>query len=101
MNPYVAKAPFIITSTDMKVIESGLKRLQGRGLAGPVSLKDGDEVFLEKVRNIRQYGAAVVVPLIDEQGLADSKQRQIEIGNRINQLLEVNNIPVDSIVYDL
>jgi 5-methyltetrahydrofolate--homocysteine methyltransferase len=101
MNPYVAKVPFIITSTSMNVIEAGLKRLQGRGLAGPVSLEDGDKEFLRKVRIIGQYGAVAIVPLADKQGQADTKQRKTDIENRINQLLEDNNIPIDSVVLDL
>jgi len=63
MNPYVAKVPFFINSTRFDVIEIGLKRLQGRCLAGPVSLEDGEAEFLRKTELIRRYGAAAVVTL--------------------------------------
>jgi 5-methyltetrahydrofolate--homocysteine methyltransferase len=61
MNPYAAKVPFFINSTDMNVIIAALKRLQGRCFAGPLSLKDGEAEFIKKAELIRLYGAAAVV----------------------------------------
>ena len=101
INPYVAKVPFMITSSNFDTLESGLKRLQGRGLAGPVSLKNGDAEFLHKIKTIRKYGAAALVALIDEHGHAETKERITQIKERIHQLLEKNNLPVDSIVYEM
>ena len=101
MNPYVAKAPFMITSTNFNILEAGLKRLQGKGLAGPVSLINGDEKFLKKIKIIRRYGAVAVVSLTDESGFAETEERITQIEERIHKLLEKNNLSVDSIVYDM
>jgi 5-methyltetrahydrofolate--homocysteine methyltransferase len=81
MNPYVSKVPFFINSTDMNVIISGLKRLQGRCFAGPLTLKDGEAEFIKKAELIRLYGAAAVVT---KQELSD--------------LLKKNGYPEDNIV---
>ena len=93
MNPYVARVPFFINSLCFNTIETGLKRLQGRGLAGPVNLKDGEEEFLRKVQLIWRYGAAAVVTLADEQGQSETDDRKIEIMQRIFQLLQKNGYP--------
>jgi 5-methyltetrahydrofolate--homocysteine methyltransferase len=61
MNPYVAKVPFYINSNDTKTLQTGLKRMQGKGLAGPVSLKEGEEKFLRDIELIKRYGAAAVI----------------------------------------
>jgi 5-methyltetrahydrofolate--homocysteine methyltransferase len=89
MNPYVAKAPFYINSADMKVIETGLKRLQGRCLAGPLSLKDGEAEFLRKAEIIRLYGAAVVVTARQDEA------------RKVYDLLQKNGYPIDNIVIDI
>ena len=99
MNPYVAKAPFFIYSSSLNVLETGLKRLQGRGLAGPVNLKDGEAEFIRKARLIRRYGAAAVVTLTDEQGQAETSERKIEMAKRIYQLLKENDYPAENIVF--
>ncbi|MCL2230370.1 MAG: homocysteine S-methyltransferase family protein [Treponema sp.] len=111
MNPYIAKAPFFINSPYMSILETGLKRLQGRCIAGPISLKDGEEKFLDNVRTIRSYGAVAVVLLIDERGndgeknvpevnSAETNARKIEIAGRIFELLKKNNYPVDNVIFD-
>ncbi|MCL2440243.1 MAG: homocysteine S-methyltransferase family protein [Treponema sp.] len=100
MNPYIAKAPFFINCPELSFLNTALKRLQGRCLAGCINLKDGDEEFLGKIRLIRNYGAAAVVQLIDEHGIAVSNERRIEIAKRIYQLLLDNNYPADNIVLD-
>jgi len=71
MNPYVSKVPFMINSTDLNVLQTGLKRLQGRGLAGPVNLKDGEEEFIKKVKLIERYGAAAFTTQADEKDTAE------------------------------
>jgi 5-methyltetrahydrofolate--homocysteine methyltransferase len=68
MNPYASKVPFYINSSDMNVIEAGLKRLQGRCFAGPLTLKDGEAEFFRKAELIRLYGAAAAVT---DQKLSD------------------------------
>jgi len=105
MNPYAAKAPFYINSSDFSIIETALKRLQGRCLAGPINLKDGDTEFLKKAQLIQHYGAAVVVQLMDEQGYAEnnnyeSNKRKKEIAQRVYKLLLKNYYPVDNIIFD-
>jgi 5-methyltetrahydrofolate--homocysteine methyltransferase len=99
MNPYVAKAPFLIYSLSLDVIEAGLKRIQGRGLAGPVNLKDGKEEFIKKARLILRYGAAALITLIDEQGKAETFERKIEIAGKAYQLLKENEYPGENIVF--
>ena len=100
MNPYVAKVPFFINSFCFNTLETGLKRMQGRGFAGPVNLKDGEEEFIRRVRLIRRYGAAAVVTLIDEQGQAETDERKIETARRIYDLLRNNGYPAENIVFD-
>lgn len=111
MNPYISKVPFFINSPHMSILETGLKRLQGRCIAGPISLKDGEKEFLRKARIIRSYGAVAVVLLIDEQGSgeennvpevisAETNARKIETARRIFGLLKKNNYPVDNVIFD-
>jgi len=100
MNPYIAKAPFMINSLKMTVLKTGLKRLQGRGLAGPVNLKDGEDEFLYKAQTIRRYGAAAVITLVDEQGQGETFERKTEIARRVYELLKKNGYPPENIVID-
>jgi 5-methyltetrahydrofolate--homocysteine methyltransferase len=100
MNPYAAKVPFFINSTNMETIQAGLKRLQGRGFAGLLNLKDGDNEFLRKANLILRYGAAIVVALIDEKGEAETFERRTEIAGRVYRLAQENGCPVDNIVFD-
>ncbi|MCL2800375.1 MAG: homocysteine S-methyltransferase family protein [Treponema sp.] len=100
INPYIAKSPFYINSPHLPILETALKRLQGKSLAGPVHLKKGDAEFLQKARLILNYGAAVVVQLIDEKGLAETAERKTEIAKRIYQLITDSNYPADNIVLD-
>ncbi|MDR3020297.1 MAG: homocysteine S-methyltransferase family protein [Treponema sp.] len=90
MNPYVAKAPFFINSSRVNVIEAGLKRLQGRALAGTLSLKDGESELMRKARLIRRYGAAAV---FSPDGEASAE--------RIYKLLLENEYPAENIVFDV
>ena len=98
-DPYTAKVPFMINSSRWKVIESGLKRLQGRGFAKPVNLKDGEDIFLHKMELIRRYGAAAVITLVDEQGEAATDKQQIEIAKRVYHLLRKTGCPAENIVF--
>ena len=98
-DPYIAKVPFMINSQCWDTLESGLKRLQGRGLAKAINLKDGDEAFVRRARLIRRYGAAPVVTLIDERGEAATDERHIEIAERVCRLLRNKGYPIEGIVF--
>jgi 5-methyltetrahydrofolate--homocysteine methyltransferase len=85
--PEISKVPIMIDSSDWRVIEGGLKCLNGKGIVNSISLKEGEEEFLKKAGLIRQYCAAVVVMAIDEKGQAVDYQHKIEICNRSYHLL--------------
>ncbi len=85
--PDIARVPLMIDSSKWEVIEAGLKCVQGKCIVNSISLKEGEEKFLESARKIRRYGAAVVVMAFDEKGQADSFERKIEICNRAYHLL--------------
>jgi 5-methyltetrahydrofolate--homocysteine methyltransferase len=85
--PEISKIPIMIDSSKWEIIEAGLKCLQGKGVVNSISLKEGEQVFLEQATKINSYGAAVVVMAFDEKGQADSYQRRIEICSRSYQLL--------------
>jgi len=98
-NPYLAKAPFFINSSRLDVLETGLKHLQGRGLAGPISLEDGEDEFFRKAELIRRYGATALVTLVDGQGHAETDESKIEIARRVYSLLRNRGYPVENIVF--
>lgn len=85
--PEIARVPVMIDSSKWEVIEAGLKCLQGKSIVNSISLKEGEEKFLEHARTIRQYGAAVVVMAFDEKGQADTYERKIEVCERAYRLL--------------
>ena len=85
--PEIARVPVMIDSSKWDVIVAGLKCLQGKSIVNSISLKEGEEKFLEHARTIRQYGAATVVMAFDEKGQADTYERKIEVCARAYQLL--------------
>src|ERR687897_756662 len=85
--PDIARVPVMVDSSKWEVIEAGLKCLQGKGVVNSISLKEGDEDFLDKARRIQRYGAAVVVMAFDERGQADTVERKVEICERAYRLL--------------
>ena len=85
--PEVARLPIMVDSSRFTVLEAGLKCLQGKGIVNSISLKEGDEPFLEQARRIKHYGAGVVVMAFDERGQADTAQRKVEICARAYGLL--------------
>jgi 5-methyltetrahydrofolate--homocysteine methyltransferase len=87
VEPDIARVPVMIDSSDWAVLEAGLKRVQGKGVVNSISLKDGEEAFLERARRIRRYGAAVVVMAFDESGQADTLERRTEVCARAYHLL--------------
>ena len=85
--PDIARLPLMIDSSKWNVIESALKCIQGKSVVNSISLKEGEDVFLEHARIIRKYGAAVVIMLFDEEGQADTFERKIEVAQRSYNLL--------------
>src|SRR5690606_27284981 len=81
--------------------EAGLKCVQGKGVVNSISLKEGEEQFLEQARRVRDYGAAVVVMAFDEKGQADTVDRKVEICGRAYDLLTQRiGFPPEDIVFD-
>ena len=100
-DPDISRVPLMIDSSKWSVIEAGLRCLQGKGIVNSISLKEGEERFLEQARLVRDYGAAVVVMAFDEQGQADNAARKLEICRRSYQLLtEGVGFPPEDIVFD-
>jgi 5-methyltetrahydrofolate--homocysteine methyltransferase len=85
--PDIAKVPVMIDSSKWEVIEAGLKCVQGKAVVNSISLKEGEEPFLEHARLVRRYGAAAVVMAFDERGQADNAQRKVDILTRAQRLL--------------
>jgi 5-methyltetrahydrofolate--homocysteine methyltransferase len=85
--PEIARLPVMIDSSKWSVLEAGLKCVQGKAVVNSISLKEGEEDFLEKARTIRRYGAGVVVMAFDERGQADTIERKVEICQRAYRLL--------------
>lgn len=99
--PDISKLPIMVDSSKWTVIEAGLKCLQGKGIVNSISLKEGEEKFIESARKIMTYGAAVVVMAFDEKGQADNFERRKAICKRSYDLL-VNEIgfPPEDIIFD-
>ena len=87
MEPDVARLPIMIDSSRLSVLEAGLQCLPGKGVVNSLSLKDGEEAFLEAARRVRRYGAAVVVMAFDEEGQAVDAERKTAICRRAYRLL--------------
>jgi 5-methyltetrahydrofolate--homocysteine methyltransferase len=85
--PDIARVPLMVDSSKWSVLEAGLRCLQGKGIVNSISLKEGEENFLEQARLVRRYGAAVAVMAFDELGQADSFERRIEVCKRCYDLL--------------
>ena len=85
--PDIARVPVMIDSSRFSVIEAGLKCVQGKGVVNSISLKEGEQTFLEHAARVRRYGAAVVVMAFDEQGQADTLARKLAISARAFELL--------------
>ena len=99
--PDVARLPVMIDSSKWNVIEAGLKCLQGKAIVNSISLKEGEEKFLDHARTIMKYGAATVVMAFDEKGQADSFERRTEICQRAYKLLtEKINFNPEDIIFD-
>src|SRR4051794_2564820 len=98
--PDIACVPVMIDSSKWSVIEAGLKCVSGKPIVNSISLKEGEEPFLDQARAVRSYGAAVVVMAFDETGQADSSARKVEICQRAYKLLTANGFPAEDIIFD-
>ena len=85
--PAIARIPVVIDSSRWEVLAAGLRCVQGKGLVNSLSLKDGEEEFLRRAKEVRRLGAAVIVMAFDEQGQAESLSRKVEIATRAVRLL--------------
>ncbi len=101
VEPNISRVPIMIDSSDWEVITTGLKSLQGKCIVNSISLKDGEQEFINRALICKRFGAAIVVMAFDEQGQADNFKRRIEIMRRAYDILvkEVNFAPED-IIFD-
>ena len=100
--PDVARVPIMIDSSEKTALEAGLRCIGGKGVVNSLSLKEGEQAFLEQAAMVRRYGAAVVVMAFDEKGQADTRERKVEIGRRAVQLLtQEAGFPPQDIILDL
>lgn len=86
-DPEIARLPFMVDSSRFEVIEAALKTIQGKAIVNSLSLKEGEEIFLERARKVRDLGAALIVMAFDEKGQATTFERKIEVCNRAYKLL--------------
>jgi 5-methyltetrahydrofolate--homocysteine methyltransferase len=98
--PDVARIPIMVDSSRWSVLEAGLECLQGKGVVNSISLKEGEEAFLEQARRIKRYGAAVVVMAFDETGQADTIERKVEICERAYNLLTQDGWAPEDLIFD-
>ncbi len=99
--PDIARVPVMIDSSKWEVIEAGLKCVQGKGIVNSISLKEGEEKFLQQATACLRYGAAVVVMAFDEVGQADTAERKVSICERAYRLLvDRLGFPPEDIIFD-
>jgi 5-methyltetrahydrofolate--homocysteine methyltransferase len=99
--PDIARLPIMIDSSKWEVIEAGLKCVQGKSVVNSISLKEGEEKFIESANKVKMYGASVVVMAFDETGQADSYDRRIEICKRAYDILvDQVGFPAQDIIFD-
>jgi 5-methyltetrahydrofolate--homocysteine methyltransferase len=99
--PEISRIPIMIDSSRWEIILAGLKCIQGKGIVNSISLKNGEEEFIQQAKTIKKFGAAVVVMAFDEQGQADTYQRRIDICKRSYDVL-VNKVKFNpqDIIFD-
>src|ERR1700755_1303562 len=98
--PDIAGIPVRIDSSKWSVIEAGLKCVPGKPIVNSISMKEGEDAFLEFARKCRAYGAAIVVMAFDEVGQADSEERKVEICERAYKLLVADGTDAQDIIFD-
>jgi 5-methyltetrahydrofolate--homocysteine methyltransferase len=100
--PDIAKIPIMIDSSKFSIIEAGLKCVQGKCIVNSISLKEGEEKFIEQAIICRSFGAAVIVMAFDELGQADTYERKVNIGIRAYEILTKQvGFPPQDIIFDL
>ncbi|CUB03455.1 methionine synthase [Marinomonas fungiae] len=99
--PDISRVPIMLDSSKWEILETGLKNIQGKGVVNSISLKEGEEKFIEQAKLLMKYGAAVIVMAFDEVGQADTRERKIEICRRSYDVL-VNKVgfPPEDIIFD-
>jgi 5-methyltetrahydrofolate--homocysteine methyltransferase len=98
--PDIARIPVMVDSSKWDVIEAGLKCVSGKPIVNSISMKEGEQIFLEHARKCMAYGAAVVVMAFDEVGQADTQARKVEICERAYKLLVGIGFPPEDIIFD-
>jgi len=99
--PDISRVPIMVDSSKWDIIEAGLKCIQGKGIVNSISLKEGEEAFINSAKLVRRYGAAVIIMAFDETGQADTKERKIEICTRSYKILtEQVGFPPEDIIFD-
>ena len=100
--PDICRVPIMIDSSKWEIIEAGLKVVQGKCVVNSISLKEGEEKFIWEAKQIKRYGAAVIVMAFDEVGQADNYDRRIEIAKRSYKILvDIVHFPSEDIIFDL
>ncbi len=99
--PDICKVPIMVDSSKWEVLETGLRNIQGKAVVNSISLKEGEQKFIDQATLIRRYGAAVVVMAFDEKGQADTLERKKEICARSYKILtEQVGFPPQDIIFD-
>ena len=99
--PDISRVPVMIDSSKWPIIEAGLKCIQGKGVVNSISLKEGEENFINQAKLCKRYGAAIIVMAFDEKGQADTEARKVEICTRAYKVLtEKVNFPPEDIIFD-
>jgi len=100
--PDICRIPIMIDSSKWEIIEAGLQVAQGKCVVNSISLKEGEEKFIWEAKQIKRYGAAVIIMAFDEVGQADNYQRRIEIAERsYSVLVDKVGFPAEDIIFDL
>ncbi|MCB1046770.1 MAG: methionine synthase, partial [Calditrichaeota bacterium] len=98
--PAISRVPLMIDSSRYSVIREGLRNAQGRCIVNSISMKEGEELFLEQARDAHRHGAAVIVMAFDEQGQADTIERRLQILRRAHGLLRGEGFRDEDILFD-
>jgi 5-methyltetrahydrofolate--homocysteine methyltransferase len=99
--PDIARVPVMVDSSKFSIIEAGLKCIQGKPIVNSISLKEGEDKFIDQAKAVRRYGAAVVVMAFDEKGQADTRERKVAICARAYAILtEKVGIAPEDIIFD-
>ncbi|MEQ8556209.1 MAG: methionine synthase [Cyclobacteriaceae bacterium] len=99
--PEISRIPIMVDSSKWEIIEAALQCIQGKGVVNSISLKEGEEKFIEQARKLKNYGAATVIMAFDENGQADSYERRIEICERSYRIMvDKVGFPPQDIIFD-